>query len=89
MLLFPYFHFYEGVGPLCGGEGAGGFFLWSAEDLLNKNVSYTSIITKSTLKIPFLLKTTDTKTFSYFARHFLFKKIICLRHPDLFSFKIN
>jgi hypothetical protein len=32
------------------GEGAGRCFLWCPEDLLNKNVSYSSIIIKSTLK---------------------------------------
>jgi hypothetical protein len=41
----------------CGRVGAEGCFLWSLEDLLNKNVSYTSIIIKSTLKMTFLLKT--------------------------------
>jgi hypothetical protein len=43
-----------------GGRGQGGFLL-SPEDLLNKKVSYTSIIIKSTLKIIFLLKTSGKK----------------------------
>jgi hypothetical protein len=46
-----------------GGGGAGGTFLWSPEDLLNKNMSCTSIIIKNTLQITFLLKTTEAKKF--------------------------
>jgi hypothetical protein len=37
--------------------------VWSPEDLLNKNVSYTKITTKGTLKMTFLLKTSETKKF--------------------------
>jgi hypothetical protein len=43
------------------GEGAGGCFRWSPEDVLNKNGSYTSIIIKRTLKMTFVLKTSETK----------------------------
>jgi hypothetical protein len=43
------------------GVRARGCFLWSPEDLLNKNLSYASIITKSKLEIKFLLKTSETK----------------------------
>jgi hypothetical protein len=38
-------------------------FLWSPEDLINKNLIYTSIIIKSTLKMKFVLKTSETKMF--------------------------
>jgi hypothetical protein len=47
----------------CVGGGAGGRFLWSPKDLLNKNARYTSIIIKSTLKVAFLLKTSEAKKF--------------------------
>jgi hypothetical protein len=53
---------------------AGGCFLWSPEDLLNKNVSYTLIFIKSTLKITFLLKASETKHFlKIFCEAFLIK----------------
>jgi hypothetical protein len=67
----------------CGGEGAGGCFLWSPEDLLNKNVSYTSIIMKCTLNRTFLLKTSETKKFLKIVceAFLIFNKIFCLRHP--------
>jgi hypothetical protein len=45
------------------GEGGGGCFLFSPEDLLNK----------SSLKITFLWKTPETNNFAWiFARYFLF-----------------
>jgi hypothetical protein len=47
----------------CGGRGKGGCYLYGPEDLLNKNVSYTSIIIKSIIKITFLMKTSETKKF--------------------------
>jgi hypothetical protein len=46
-----------------GGEGAGECFLWNPEDLINKNMSYTSIIIKLTLNMAFLLKNSETKKF--------------------------
>jgi hypothetical protein len=45
------------------GKGADGRFLWNPEDLLHENGSYTDIIIKSTLKLKFLLKTSETKYF--------------------------
>jgi hypothetical protein len=42
------------------GDGEGGCYLYGPEDLLNKNVSYTYIIIKSILKMPFLMKTSES-----------------------------
>jgi hypothetical protein len=58
------------------------------EDLLNKNVSYTLIIIKSILKMTFLVKTSETKTFvKFFCEAFLiFKKYFASTIQDLFSF---
>jgi hypothetical protein len=69
----------------CGGKGAGGCFLWSPEELLNKNGRCTKINIKSTWKMTFLLKTSATKKFpKIFCEAFLIlKKIFCLRHPGL------
>jgi hypothetical protein len=65
------------------GEGEGGCYLYSPEDFINKNVSYTSIIIKSIPKMAFLMKTSETKKFvKIFCEAFLiFKKIFCLSHP--------
>jgi hypothetical protein len=57
------------------------------EDLLNKNVSYTSIIIKGILKMTFLVKTSETKKFVRFLRGiFIFKKYFAFTIQDLFSF---
>jgi hypothetical protein len=57
------------------GGGGMGCYLYSPEDLLNKNVSYTSIIIKSVLKMTFLIKTSETKKFVKPSRtYFIFTK---------------
>jgi hypothetical protein len=62
------------------GEGKGGCFICSPEDVLNKNVSCAYIIIKSTLKMAFLLQTPEIKSLlRYLARHFLFLKDIWLK----------
>jgi hypothetical protein len=62
----------------CGGAG-------SPVDLLNKNVSYISIIIKKHIENDIFLKTSETKTFlKIFCDTILsLKKIVCLRHPWL------
>jgi hypothetical protein len=40
-----------------GGKGGEGCYLYGSEDLLNKNVSYTLIIIKCSLKMTFLVET--------------------------------
>jgi hypothetical protein len=53
-------------------RGAERSFLWSPEDLLNKNVSYTSIIINSTLKMTFIFKTSVAKKYlKIFCKAFL------------------
>jgi hypothetical protein len=69
------------------GAGEGGCFLCSPEDLLNKNVNYTQITTKSSLKMAFLWKTHGTKSLlRYFEAFFIFKKVILPAMQDLFPF---
>jgi hypothetical protein len=68
-----------------GGSGGGGCFLYSLEDLLNKNVSYTSIFFKITLKFTFLCKTPKEKNFLFFICLFIkehFIQYLQKRHPD-------
>jgi hypothetical protein len=63
------------------GGGAGGSFLWSPADLLSKNVGYTSIIIKSTLRMKLFLKTSEIKKFvTIFCE-------ACLIFLPLFSFR--
>jgi hypothetical protein len=63
----------------------------SSDDLLSKNVRYTSIIIIGTLKIPVLYKNPETKQFlKIFLIHFLiFNKIFSLRRPGFISFQIK
>jgi hypothetical protein len=50
-------------------SGGRGCFLCSTEHLLNKQVRYTHLITKSSLKVTFFWKTPKAKSF---VRHFWF-----------------
>jgi hypothetical protein len=74
-----------------GGLGKGGANLWSPKDFLNKNMSYTSIIIKSPLKITILLKTSETNIFlKIICKAFLFfKQIFSLRHPIFSKIKVD
>jgi hypothetical protein len=67
------------------GGGGRGCNLYGLDGLLNKNVNYTLIIIKSILKMIFLMKTSETKTFvKIFCEGFLiFKKIFSLSYPGL------
>jgi hypothetical protein len=58
------------------GIGGGGCFLYSLEDLLNKNVRYTSIFIKITLKFTFLCKTLKKKMFEIFCEAFLILNLL-------------
>jgi hypothetical protein len=65
-------HYYPTPCTALWGEGEGGCYLYGPEDLLSKNVSYTSIIIKSILKMTFLNLTSETKSWlRFFARQFL------------------
>jgi hypothetical protein len=63
-------HYYPTPCTLHSPVGEGGCYFYGPEDLLNTNMSYTSIIIKSILKRTFLMKTSETKKFiQIFARH--------------------
>jgi hypothetical protein len=65
----------------------GGCLLYSTEDLLNENVNYTHIIIESSLKMAFLMNTSETKKFAkiFLEAFFILKKIFCFNHPELIS----
>jgi hypothetical protein len=68
----------------CEGEVEVGCYLYSPEDLLYKNVSFTSIIIKSILKMTLLMKTFETKKFvQIFCEAFWIFFNICFNHPRL------
>jgi hypothetical protein len=71
-------HYYPTPCTALWGDGEGGCYLYSTEDLLNKNVSYTYIIIKSILvrKMTFVMKTYETKMFvkSFCEAFLIFKK---------------